>query len=225
MSKNMVMFFQYGFFGFYTNYLPTWSQGVLGNSATTAGLVLIPSSIALIFSGNYQPLIMSKLSEKQTITLGLILMVIGGATLIIAPQHMSLIVILVVALLLGVGTALVNNTIQVALQEAVATEEVGAATALNSLLRTLGTTMLLSVFALSMNRVLANGVDKAKGAISTLQMNAITDAQAAKHLPVGVVEVGRSILHNGLTMIAIFAVVAVSISIIFNQQDSWKTSH
>ncbi|WP_165964698.1 MFS transporter [Periweissella cryptocerci] len=220
ISKVFVSFFQYGFFGFYTNYLPTWSQGVLGTTATVAGFVLIPSSIAMILYGRMQSRLEARFSEQQMIRNGLLLMIFGGLVLVLTP-HSTLILLLVLAGIFGLGTAMVNNTIQVATQEAVAPTEIGAATALNSLIRTLGTTMLVSTFALAMNRVNAHGIQHTKG-VTTNLMNKITDATAARQLSPDIVPVLRNLLHSGLTMIALLATIAVIISLVINWKDPWQ---
>ena len=65
IAKNIMFFMQYGFFGFYTNYLPTWGQGVMGATALVGGMVLIPSAIMLVIGTRNVNHLIQKVGEKK----------------------------------------------------------------------------------------------------------------------------------------------------------------
>ena len=150
IAKNIMFFMQYGFFGFYTNYLPTWGQGVMGATALVGGMVLIPSAIMLVIGTRNVNHLIQKVGEKKTIYIGFSIMVLGAIFLFSLPEHASIVMLFVATAILGTAFGIVNITLQVAVQESVAKHLIGADTAVNALLRTMGTTLVLSGLSIAL---------------------------------------------------------------------------
>ena len=213
IAKNIMFFMQYGFFGFYTNYLPTWGQGVMGATALVGGMVLIPSAIMLVIGTRNVNHLIQKVGEKKTIYIGFSIMVLGAIFLF------SL--LFVATAILGTAFGIVNITLQVAVQESVAKHLIGAATAVNALLRTMGTTLVLSGLSIALNRTFTEATAHNPKLTTTL-LNQISDAKALKNIPVNLIAPLRHTLFNGMHLLALISGLLLFIALFVNWLDPWK---
>lgn len=222
MFKNGLMFLQYGVFGFFNNYLPIWGQGIQGVSALVGGLILIPASILLAFGTKRTNYFVHHLGERRTVTGGMLLMILAGILLYFLPQKIGLWSLLVIGGLWGLSTGLVNGTTQVAVQETVRHENIGAATALNALIRTMGTTLVLSSLALSLNHSFVRQIASAKQKVTLSQLNQIANASAANHLPAELLTTLRGMLYLGFHQLALLVTLILIGALFLNWLDPWK---
>lgn len=109
-------------------------------------------------------------------------MVLGALFLFSLPEHASILMLFVATAILGTAFGIVNITLQVAVQESVAKHLIGAATAVNALLRTMGTTLVLSGLSIALNRTFTDSTAHNPKLTTTL-LNQISDAQALKIFP------------------------------------------
>ncbi|MGO2583213.1 MAG: MFS transporter, partial [Lactococcus cremoris] len=221
IAKNVMFFMQYGFFGFYTNYLPTWGQGVMGATALVGGMVLIPSAIMLVIGTRNVNHLIQKVGEKRTIYIGFAIMVLGALFLFSLPEHASILMLFVATAILGTAFGIVNITLQVAVQESVAKHLIGAATAVNALLRTMGTTLVLSGLSIALNRTFTDSTAHNPKLTTTL-LNQISDAQALKNIPTALVAPLRHTLFNGMHLLALISGLLLFIALFVNWLDPWK---
>ncbi|MFC4653277.1 MDR family MFS transporter [Lactococcus nasutitermitis] len=220
MFKNLLMFLIYGFFGFYSNYLPTWGQGILGKTAFIGGLILIPSSIFLVIGSQIATRLAQQIGEKRLTIAGSVLMLLGAIILFLTPQVASFSILLLIAGILGFSTGISSTTLQVGIQESVTSELIGAATALNALIRTLGTTLILSGLSVSLNRTFSTAITKNHKFNFTL-INQISDSEAVKHLPHALITPLRHVLFNGLHSLALIGTLILCLALIVNIIDPW----
>lgn len=220
-AKNAMFFLQYGFFGFYTNYLPTWAQGVMGATALVGGMVLIPSAIMLVVGTRNVNVLVQKFGEKVTIYLGFGLMIFGAFFLFALPEHSSIVLLFVATGILGTAFGIVNITLQVAVQEAVAQHLIGAATAVNALLRTMGTTLVLSGLSIALNRTFTGAVAHDSRLTNNL-LNKISDASALRLIPHNLIAPLRHTLFNGMHLLAMIAGLLLLLALVVNWLDPWK---
>ena len=221
IAKNIMFFMQYGFFGFYTNYLPTWGQGVMGATALVGGMVLIPSAIMLVIGTRNVNHLIQKVGEKKTIYIGFSIMVLGAIFLFSLPEHASIVMLFVATAILGTAFGIVNITLQVAVQESVAKHLIGAATAVNALLRTMGTTLVLSGLSIALNRTFTEATAHNPKLTTTL-LNQISDAKALKNIPVNLIAPLRHTLFNGMHLLALISGLLLFIALFVNWLDPWK---
>jgi len=222
MLKSGMMFFQYGVFGFFSNYLPMWGQGVMGTTALVGGLILLPSSILLALSSNYVYLLRRYLSDKAIVIIGLTLTILATILLSLLTKSSSIIELISIGGLWGLSTGIVNGIATPAVQEAVEPSLIGPATALNSLLRTLGTTLIVSILALLLNTSFTKSIQANHHLINMGELNRIVDANSAKMLPHDLLSILRETLFNGMHILAIASVICMVIAIIFTIMDPWK---
>ncbi len=123
--------------------------------------------------------------------------------------------------ILGTAFGIVNITLQVAVQESVAKHLIGAATAVNALLRTMGTTLVLSGLSIALNRTFTDSTAHNPKLTTTL-LNQISDAQALKNIPTALVAPLRHTLFNGMHLLALISGLLLFIALFVNWLDPWK---
>lgn len=140
-----------------TIYIPMWIQTLLGHSATSSGLTLLPMSIAWFLAANTAGRLMFRLGTKAFVTAGSLIVLIGGIWLwglqLGSPYwHIAAIMIIV-----GFGMGCISTPTTVLIQSAVGWQLRGVATSTNSLMRSLGQTVGVAVFGTMFNSAAAGG--------------------------------------------------------------------
>lgn len=126
-----------GMFGL-VSYLPLYVQGVLGRSASQAGLVLVMVSLgwtAGSFSAGHG---MNRLGYRIACALGMLLMALGYGLFIGTGEPGGFVSILVLGCVIGVGMGIVTVTSMVAAQNGVPLSQLGVATSTIMLCRMFG---------------------------------------------------------------------------------------
>lgn len=127
--------------------LPLYLQVVKGNSATEAGLKLIPLMIGIvsmsIFSGKK---ISATGKYKIFPILGTAIMTIGLILMSTLNENTSFAILSMYAILVGAGLGLAMQTIVIALQNAVDFQDMGIATSSNTFFRSLGGAFGTAIF-------------------------------------------------------------------------------
>lgn len=182
---NMLTFLTNGIVICMVVYLPIWSQGVLGESATMAGFVLTPMpvcwTIGSVLSGN----LLGKLRAEQLITGGTAVLTIAATLLTILSSHSAGYLIYVAVGLIGLGMGLISPIVMVKIQSSVAVDKRGTAVALNTFTGTFSQTFGAAVFGMLFNLVTvaeghANlGASFETGSIPAGELAAIRDVLAS----------------------------------------------
>src|SRR5207245_769587 len=107
-----------------------------GASTTTAGLYLLPSSVALLFAGPLAGLIGRRTGAKWPLAAGLAFVAASAASL--AGWHDHPWQILAAMPVLGLGVGFAYAAMAVLITEAVRPTETGVATGMNTVMRTVG---------------------------------------------------------------------------------------
>jgi len=127
--------------------LPLYFQIVKGDSATSAGLKLIPFMIGIVtFSIVSGKLITKHGHYKRFPIMGLSLMTVGLFMLSTLTQTTPFWQLAFYAVLIGAGLGLSMQTIVIALQNAVEFRDLGVATSANTFFRSIGATMGVALF-------------------------------------------------------------------------------
>lgn len=166
-------------------YLPIWSQGVLGESATMAGFVLTPMpvcwTIGAVLSGN----LLGKLRAEQLITAGTAVLTIAAFLLTLLSSHSVGFLIYVAVGLIGLGMGLISPIVMVKIQASVAVDKRGTAVALNTFTGTFSQTFGAAVFGMLFNLVTIGsghsnlGASFEQGGIPAEQLTQIRDILAS----------------------------------------------
>ncbi|MGE5633433.1 MAG: MDR family MFS transporter [Caulobacteraceae bacterium] len=127
-------------------YMPIYIQNILGFGATISGLSLAPMSVAWLLSSVILAKAIPKYGERLVIALSSLILLISCAFLLLLGVKSSLISVIIYSFIMGFGFGGAFTTLTIVVQESVGYEKRGAATASNSLVRTLGQTIGVSIF-------------------------------------------------------------------------------
>jgi EmrB/QacA subfamily drug resistance transporter len=127
--------------------LPLYLQIVKGDSATSAGLKLIPFMIGIVAMSIVSGKLITKHGHyKRFPIIGLALMTVGLAALSTLTETTAFWKLAIYAILVGAGLGLSMQTIVIALQNSVEFRDLGVATSANTFFRSIGATMGVALF-------------------------------------------------------------------------------
>ncbi|MGW0712363.1 MFS transporter [Streptomyces sp. NPDC002643] len=143
--------------------LPTSTGYGLGQSMVVAGLCVAPLGLTMMFTAPVYARISAKYGPRSTLLIGLLIIAIGyGAGLGLMSAAWQTVVI---SILLGTGIGLAYSSLPALIVGAVDPSETGAANGLNTLMRSIGTSVSSAVIGM----VLANTAHHVDGvAIPTM---------------------------------------------------------
>ncbi|MEX3624407.1 MDR family MFS transporter [Viridibacillus arvi] len=145
-------------------YVPFFVQGVKGISPTIAGYVAMPMSIAMLLASALSGNLMTKTGKyKKRGILGLIVMTIGIMLLYFMTPETSIYVLIAYLLILGFGLGLAMPVFTITVQNAVAPQQIGVATATSQLFRNLGGTIGIAVMGSILSTSIANKMAELSG--------------------------------------------------------------
>lgn len=211
---NLVAALASGFLMAVDVYIPMWMQGVLGLPAGIGGLVLAPLSVLWMVGSFLAGRWMVSHSVKFVLFLGLLMTFVGGASLFLIPMSASWLWFFVISTILGIGLGAVTVTCTVSSQSSVDHDQLGVATSFNTLARTIGQTIMVSVFGILMNGITKSRLAQAKLTSDPDIMNKLVNPQTAKNLPQEQLAPLRKILFAGLHGVFGGALVLIVIALI-----------
>lgn len=132
-------------------YMPIYMQNVLGYSATVSGLAMAPMSVAWLLASVFLVKHIAKRGEKTVIGAALVILLLSCALLPFLGVKSSLIMVVIIVFIMGFGFGGAFTTLTIVVQASVDYSKRGAATASNSLVRTLGQTIGVSIFGSMFN--------------------------------------------------------------------------
>ncbi|AMV61300.1 Permease of the major facilitator superfamily [Pediococcus damnosus] len=218
VTQNLATMLVSGFLIGFEVYLPTWTQGILGLPASLAGFAVTPSSIMWIFGSFLAGKFILKLTPKQTLMISLGFLLVGSAWLALLPQTTPFWLFFVIATILGIGFGITITSTTVTSQRLVAAKDMGVATSFNTLARTLGQTLMMSIFGIIMNGTMNRGVAQ-NPQLNIGMMNKLINPQTASSLPAKLIPVLRTILYQALHNIYIAGVILILLAIFVNSLD------
>lgn len=214
---NLVAAFISGFLMAVEVYIPMWMQGVLGYKAGIGGLVLAPLSILWVYGSSLASRWMVKYSIKRTLLYSLTISLVGGVSLLLLPLHTSFFVFLIISGVTGIGVGATIVATTVSAQNSVSLDQLGVATSFNTLSKTIGQTIMISVFGLILNQVTRQQLLQANLTSDPDIMNKLVNPQTAKNLPDDLLQPLREILHQGLWGIYLAGALLVVAALLMNQ--------
>lgn len=141
-------------------YLPLYLQGVLGISASRAGLVLLLLSLGWTSGSLIAGQWINRMGYRFTTLAGTALLALGYGLLIAPPLPSGIFVVLFSAAAIGVGMGLANLTTLVAAQSAVSIERIGATTSTLMLSRTFGGAFAVSLLGTVLLNRMQRGLEQ-----------------------------------------------------------------
>ena len=197
-------------------YIPTWMQGINGTNASLAGFAVTPSSLMWIVGSFLIGGMLGRWGIKKTYDYMLAILVAADLVLILVPIYTPFWVFCIVAAFNGTAFGAITTASQVRSQVLVPKDDIGVATSFNTLMKYLGQTMMVSIYGIAFNTMVAKGLAKHPG-LTQEMMNKIVSAENAKTLASNVVPQLRQILLGGLKAVYIVSMIVILISILLNQ--------
>ena len=213
--QNVLALLVSGFLIGFEAYIPTWMQGILGLSPSMGGFAVTPSSIVWIFGSFWAGTLIKKMAPNRVIYISLFFLAIANGLLLMANASSPFWYFCALAGVAGLGFGLTITTTTVTAQTVVEPENVGVATSFNTLLRTIGQSMMVSVYGIILNTALAKGAAENKH-ITVDMMNKLIDPQTANSLPHQLLPKMRQILFSGLHNIYVATLVLLIVGLILN---------
>jgi EmrB/QacA subfamily drug resistance transporter len=138
------------------SYLPLYLQGVLGTTASQAGMVLLVLSLGWTGGSLLAGRVINRLGYRHVTTAGMILIAMGYGSFVVPSSNLGFSGVFMTAIAVGIGMGLANLTTLVAAQTAVWTHRIGVATSTIMLFRTFGGAFAVSL----MGTVLLNQMQR-----------------------------------------------------------------
>jgi len=208
--------------------LPLYLQVVKGNSATTAGLKLIPFMLGIVSMSIFSGKQISKHGHyKRFPIVGLFLMIVGITMLSTLNEGTPFWKLAIYAILIGMGLGFSMQTIVIALQNSVDFKDMGVATSANTFFRSIGGTIGVALFGTIYANRLAHNLPIAVAKLQATNPAALAGATPEKFaklrentsvLKTFTPELQTSILHafvQSFHVVFLSAVPVVTIGLVF----------
>lgn len=216
--QNIVAALISGFLIGFEVYIPTWTQGILGLKASMAGFAVTPSSILWIAGSFFAGNMMAAWAPKKVLSISLLFILIGSVVLGLLPINTPFYLFLIISAILGVGFGITITATTVTAQSLVPQSDIGVATSFNTLSRTLGQTLMISVFGIIFNMQMHKEIVKTPGTTDSM-MDILINPQTADQLPKHLIPKLREVLYQGLHGIYLAGICIVVLAMIINLFD------
>ncbi|MGK4073312.1 MDR family MFS transporter [Lactobacillus crispatus] len=197
-------------------YIPTWMQGINGTNPSLASFAVTPSSLMWIVCSFLIGGMLGRWGIKKTYDYMLLVLVVADLVLILVPIYTSFWVFCVIAAFNGTAFGAITTASQMRSQVLVPKDDIGVATSFNTLMKYLGQTMMVSIYGIAFNTMVAHGLNKRPG-LNQEMMNKIVSAENAKSLAANVVPQLRQVLLGGLKAVYVVSMIVIVVSIVLNQ--------
>ena len=197
-------------------YIPTWMQGINATSASVAGFAVTPSSLMWIVGSFLIGGMLGRWGIKKTYDYMLLILIVADLALILVPIYTSFWIFCLIAAFNGTAFGAITTASQVRSQVLVGHDKIGVATSFNTLMKYLGQTMMVSIYGITFNVVVAKQLSHHPN-LTQKMMNDIVSADKAKHLAVNLIPGLRQVLLSGLKSVYVVSLIVIVLSLILNQ--------
>ncbi len=136
-------------------YMPLFMQNVLGFSATVSGLAMLPMSASWLIMSFILGRFLVRYGGKKVLIASSTMMLISAILLLTLGTGSSLVLVLIYLFIIGFAFGGAFTTLTIIVQDSVEQNKRGTAVAVNSLLRSLGQTIGISIFGGMFNLYIA----------------------------------------------------------------------
>lgn len=197
-------------------YIPTWMQGINATSVSVAGFAVTPSSLMWIVGSFLIGGMLGRWEIKKTYDYMLLILIVADLALILVPIYTSFWIFCLIAAFNGTAFGAITTASQVRSQAIVGRDKIGVATSFNTLMKYLGQTMMVSIYGITFNVVVAKQLSHHPN-LTQKMMNDIVSADKAKHLAVNLIPGLRQVLLSGLKSVYVVSLIVIVLSLILNQ--------
>ncbi|PWK14452.1 MDR family MFS transporter [Tumebacillus permanentifrigoris] len=202
-----------------SSYIPSYVQGVLGDSPTMAGMVLMPLSIGWPIASFIGGSRLTTWGYRRTALIG-----VGGIAIASVLLNFTTIQLgewypMVVLFVMGFGMGLCTMAFIVATQTAVSWNQRGIATASLQFIRSLGSAVGVAIMGAVMNAKIISDLMESGVANPLEASNALLDESRRPHLPADLLDKLVNAFDNGLhyvfILLAVFGVLSFVMTLTF----------
>ena len=197
-------------------YIPTWMQGLNATSASVAGFAVTPSSLMWIVGSFLIGGMLGRWGIKKTYDYMLLILIVADLALILVPIYTSFWIFCLIAAFNGTAFGAITTASQVRSQVIVGRDKIGVATSFNTLMKYLGQTMMVSIYGITFNVIVAKQLSHHPN-LTQKMMNDIVSADKAKHLAANLIPGLRQVLLSGLKSVYVVSLIVIVLSLILNQ--------
>lgn len=197
-------------------YIPTWMQVINATSASIAGFAVTPSSLMWIVGSFLIGGMLGRWGIKKTYDYMLLILIVADLALILVPIYTSFWIFCLIAAFNGTAFGAITTASQVRSQVLVGHDKIGVATSFNTLMKYLGQTMMVSIYGITFNVVVAKQLSHHPN-LTQKMMNDIVSADKAKHLAANLIPSLRQVLLSGLKSVYVVSLIVIVLSLILNQ--------
>ncbi|MDF7638491.1 MDR family MFS transporter [Lactobacillus sp. ESL0791] len=215
LALNLITLFISGVVIGFEFYIPTWMQGINGTNASIAGFAVTPSSVMWVVGSFTIGGLLNRFGIKKSFDGFLLLLTVADVLLLLVPLHTPFWVFCVIAAMNGFSFGSVITASQVRSQVLVEKENIGVATSFNTLMRYLGQTMMVSIYGITFNTVVARHLAQ-HPSLNEGMMNKIVSAEKAKELAPNLIPQLRQVLFSALKGVYVVSLVVIIISFVLN---------
>lgn len=197
-----------------TTFVPPFVQGVLGGSATEAGMALAPFSIGWPLASVASGRLILRAGYRAMGLLGGVLLVVGAGSLLAVSRDSSQILVMVSMLSIGAGMGFSSTSFLIAVQNAVDWSRRGVATASVQFFRTIGGSMAVAAMGAVLNaRWRAHGATVEAG-VDVSDANVLLDVAARASIPTDALDALQGALATSLhgAYLLVFAAAAATLA-------------
>ncbi|MFT8425591.1 MAG: MFS transporter [Liquorilactobacillus sp.] len=193
----------------YEIYFPIWLQSLYHVPATVSGLVVTSSSVMWLLSSFFVGPLLQRFSPKKIILVVVVIQCISYLPLLGASMAFPDWAFYIIAAISGAGMGVVISMNIMLCQHLVTPEQVGSATAIITLGRSLGPTIMTGIYGAALNIIIKNNLD----GISLTQVNN-TISSASKKTAENQLSIENIILQalHGVFGIAILLFIVILIA-------------
>lgn len=188
-------------------FLPVFVQGVIGNSVTNSGAILVPMLVAMIITSIASGQLISRTGRyKSPLIAGMLLMLLGYGLLSMLDVNSTNEQVVVAMIVIGLGLGTSMQTYTLVVQNSVSRRDMAVATSATQLSRSIGAAVGLAILGTILTQSIASALPKylPAGAASRLNLSgtasagAIFDPTQFAHLPPAIAAGIRHGLADGL---------------------------
>ncbi len=159
-------------------YVPLFVQGVLGTSATQAGITLTPMSLCWTLASVIGSPLLLRIGYRTLALIGMGLLIVGAFFMTRIEPGTSQVAIMVYTGLMGVGMGLSIPAFLIAVQSSVRRQQLGVATSTLQFSRSIGGTLGVSILGANLSSNLANRLVSAGLDPNAISLNSLLDPLA-----------------------------------------------
>lgn len=205
-------------------FLPVFVQGVIGNSATRSGAILVPMLLAMVVSSVGSGQLISRTGRYKAILLAGLAVMAGGYFMIttfdVSTTNQTVVEAMV---LIGLGLGCTMQTYTLVVQNSVSRADMAVATSATQLSRSMGSALGLAIMgtiltqglASSMARYLpASALQKFQGSGNAAPAGSVFDPTLLTHLPAAIAAGIRHGLSDALHPVFVAGLAMIVIAFI-----------